>query len=104
MYKVNQEIITRMLNEMPNEKREVLKKALTRNLYLTSAYVLSSATLTVYKEGWLLRLEGTRANFTLFVKDNDGDFEYIRKPNENKLHKLYEQWVGMNECDFDNFH
>jgi len=102
MIKVNREIVARILHEMPEEKKEVLKKALERNLILTSSYVLSSCTLTIYKEGWLVKLDGTRCNFSVFAKDNDGDFEFIRKPNESKLHKLYEQWQPMDERDYRN--
>jgi hypothetical protein len=98
--KTNREIIARILQEMPEEKKEVLGKALERNLILTSTAVLSSCTLTVYKEGWLVKLDGTRCSFSVFAKDNDGDFEFIRKPNENKLSKLYEEWHSMDETDY----
>lgn len=103
MKKINQEIVAQILKEMPEEKKAVLVKALERNLYLTSSWVLSSCDLTVYKEGWLVKLTGTRCNFTVFAKDNDGEFEFIRKPAENKLHKLYSEWQGMNESDFYEF-
>jgi len=102
MIKVNREIVARILHEMPEEKKEVLKKALERNLILTSSYVLSGCTLTIYKEGWLVKLDGTRCSFSVFAKDNDGEFEFIRKPNESKLHKLYEQWQPMDERDYRN--
>lgn len=96
----NREIVKQMLTEMPESKKAVLKKALERNFILTSSYVLSSCTLTVYKEGWLVKLEGTRASFSVFAKDNDGEFIFMRKPNDDKLHYLYEEWQSMNESDF----
>jgi len=99
----NRDIVAAMLHEMPETKKTVLVKALQRNLTLTSSWVLSSCTLTVYKEGWLVQLDGTRSSFSVFAKDNDGEFEFIRKPNENKLHKLYDEWQSMNESDFTEF-
>lgn len=100
--RVNKEIVARILNEMPESKKEVLRRALERNSILTSAAVLSSCTLTIYKEGWLVKLDGTRCSFSVYAEDDDGEFVFKRKPNENKLHKLYEQWIPMNECDYDN--
>ena len=97
----NQAIVMEMLYQMPQEKKEVLKKALERNCILTSAYVLENCTLTVYKEGWLVELSGCRSSFSVYAKDNDGEFIFMRKPNENKLHKLYSEWERMNESDYD---
>ena len=102
MKKYNREIVAEMLEQMPEEKKIVLGKALYRNFLLTSAKVMSSCTLTVYKEGWLVRLDGTRCSFTVFAKDNDGEYVFMRKPAEKKLHKLYEEWQPMMEGDFDN--
>lgn len=99
----NQSIVSDILNLMPDQKKAVLSKALDRNFILTSARVLSSCTLVVYKEGWLVKLDGTRCSFSVFAKDNDGEFVFTRKPNESKLHKLYEDWESMNESDYDNF-
>ena len=101
--KINYEMALRIMNEMPNEKKESLSKALDRNMILTSARFLSMGEITVYKEGWLLVLNGTRCKFSVFAKDNDGEFEFIRKPNENKLHKLYQQTLYFNESDFYQF-
>ena len=103
MNKWNRQIVAEMLTQMPEAKKATLVKALERNLILTSSWVLSSCTLTIYKEGWLVKLDGTRCSFSVFAKDNDGEYEFIRKPNENKLHKLYEEWQGMNESDFYEF-
>ena len=102
-YPVNEEIMRDMLNNMPESKKTTLSKALDRNLVLTSSRVLAFATLTVYKEGWLLTLEGTRCGFKVFARDNDGEFEFIRKPNDNKLHKLYDEHDKLSESDFINF-
>lgn len=102
MKKFNREIVAQILSEMPESKKAVLCKALDRNLILTSSRVLASCDLTIYKEGWLVKLEGTRCSFSVFAKDNDGEFEFIRKPNENSLHKLYSEWTSMNESDYDN--
>lgn len=74
-----------------DEKRNaVLEKALMRNFYLTSSYDLPHGKFTIYKEGWYLELSGTRCGYSVFVKDNDGEMELTRKPNADKLHKLYE--------------
>lgn len=103
MHKTNREIVASILHQMPKEKKTVLVKVLQKNFILTSSWVLSSCTLTIYKEGWLVKLDGTRCGFSVFAKDNDGEFEFIRKPNENKLHKLYKEWMMMNESDYDEF-
>lgn len=101
--KINYEIVERIFQEMPKNKKELLSKALDRNMILTSSRVMSMGEITIYKEGWLLILNGTRCKFSIFAKDNDGEFEFIRKPNENKLHKLYQQTLYFNEQDFYKF-
>ena len=103
MKKYNMDITLDILHQMPESKKELLRKALIRNSLLTSAYLLSECTLTIYKEGWLVKLEGTRSTFTVFAKDNDGEFEFIRKPNENKLHKLYTETATLTESHFEEF-
>ena len=103
MYKINESMVARILEEMPENKKEVLGKALQRNMYLTSVAILNSCTLTVYIEGWYVELEGTRCRFAVFAKDNDGELEFIRKPAESKLHKLYKDWGPMDIDDFKNF-
>ena len=97
------EMTWRILDEMPTCKKEVLEKALDRNLILTSSWVLSSCTLRTYKEGWLIKMEGTRCSFTVFAHDNDGDLIFTRKPNEDTLHFLHEDWFSPNEVDFLNW-
>ena len=103
MTKVNREIVAEILQKMPENKKETLRKALDRNLILTSSRVLSCCEMTIYKEGWLVELTGTRCKFSVFAKDNDGQYEFIRKPNKDKLHKLYSESQMMNEDDYRNF-
>ncbi len=80
--KINYEIAAQMMKEMPESKKEVLRKALDRNFILTSSRVLCFGKITIYKEGWYLELEGTRCSFSVFAKDNDGEFEFTRKPSK----------------------
>ena len=98
-YKCNEGLSKEMLTSLSDRKRETLEKALTRNLYLTSCYILENGELTIYKEGFYLQLYGTRASFTVWFTDNDGDLIEGRKPNENKLHKLYSDFVKCDEGD-----
>ena len=100
--KINQEIASSMLHEMPLQKKQSLEKALDRNESLTSARVLSIGDITVYKEGWYLQLYGTRCQFSVYAEDNDGTLIFKRKPKENNLHKLYDQTLYFNENDFRN--
>lgn len=100
MYKVNRELLFQMLKDMPEPKKEVLRKALTRNSLLTSCRTLEHCYFTVYKEGFLIELCGTRCGFAVYANDNDGNFAFMRKPNKNKLHKLYSDWGRMNESDY----
>lgn len=99
---INYEIAAQMMKEMPESKKEVLRKALTRNLILTSSRVMSFGKMTIYKEGWYLELEGTRCSFSVFAKDNDGEFQFCRKPVERLLNKIYDETLYFNEGDFDN--
>lgn len=79
-----------ILKAMPENKKETLKHALDRNCILTTTYGLySSQTITVYKEGWYIELDGCRCNFKVWAGDNDGEFVFTRKPNEKNLHPLY---------------
>lgn len=99
----NLEIVKRILDEMPSEKKRVLGKALDRNMILTSARVLSGCTLEIFKEGWRVTLHGTRCSFSVFVKDDDGGFIFTRMPSRSKLHLLWVEWTSMNECDYEGF-
>ena len=97
---LNKEISLEMLNQMPENKKEQLEKALDRNNYLTSFRGLPIGEIFIYKEGFLLKLEGTRTNFSVYAKDNDGEFEFCRKPVEKKLHLLYVDSLRFSESDF----
>lgn len=103
MEKVNYEIAMDMLKNMPEKKKEVLKNALSRNYYLTSNWAMEFGTMIIYKEGFLLRLEGTRCSFSVFAYDRDGELEFARKPIENCLNKLYEDDIDLSELDFFQF-
>lgn len=94
MYECNKEIVRSILANLPENKRASLEAACRRNALLTSYFGLDSLTLTVYKEGFLIELEGTRSKFSVFALDDDGDVVILnRKPNESSLHKIYQQWT-----------
>lgn len=93
------ELALRIIEELPTDKKEVLSKALDRNAMLTSSYNLEHGNLEVYKQGWYLKLEGTRVNFNVWVTDNDGEFVYERKPRV--LDFLYDVNLRFSESDFD---
>lgn len=104
-----EEFTMMLLKEMPEEKKDVLRKALARNCFFTSARTLEHGKITIYKEGWYIELEGCQSGFKVFVLDNDrfdevGDtpIKVIRKPVERKLNKLYDASLHMWESDFDN--
>lgn len=102
MRNVNKEIALQMLDEMPENKKEQLRKTLSRNFYLTSVRNMEHGTFYVYKEGFYLRLEGCRCSFSIWAYDNDGELEFAsRKPRENKLSKIYDEHLSFNEDDFD---
>lgn len=92
MKNYQKEMIRDILVGMPEAKMEALKNACSRNSYLTSYFGLEHGMFYVYKEGFRVELLGTRSSFSVYVKDNDGDLEYTRKPAESKLHPLYELW------------
>lgn len=92
MKKINKEMVQWILADMPQEKKQALDKACYRNLLMTSEYGLENGTLTVYKEGWYLELEGCRSRFAVWAGDNDGELVFRRKPAESKLNKLYSEW------------
>ena len=84
-----------LAQSMPTEKKRVFNNACYRNLLLTSDYTIRNACLTVYKEGWYVEITGCRSKFALFAFDNDGEFEFSRKPKDSKLNYLW-------SCSFDN--
>lgn len=92
---IQRPIIEMMFDAMSAEKKEAFRNAAYRNCYLTSEYTLRNGRIVTYKEGWYLELEGCRSRFAAFAKDNDGELEIIRKPKDEKLHKIW----GM---EFDN--
>jgi hypothetical protein len=92
MTQVNRDIAREMLEKMSAEKRNALTNACRRNALLTSFWGLENATLTVYKEGWYLELDGCRAHFAIWCSDNDGELVQGRKPAEKNLNKIYSQW------------
>lgn len=92
MKSYNKEIAQEIMNKLPESKVTALRNACTRNAMLTSSYGLENMTMTIYKEGFLIQLDGCRSSFSVYAKDNDGEFEITRKPMESKLHKLYEAW------------
>ena len=98
---INYEIAMDMLNNMPETKKQTLRKTLERNLYLTSSYSMDSGAMTIYKEGFLLKLNGTRCNFTVFAFD-DGELVLSRKPIEKKLNKIYDDSLKFSESDYRN--
>ena len=104
-----EEFTVMLLEAMPEDKKNVLRNALDRNLHFTSARTLEHGKITVYKEGWYVELEGCQSGFKVFVLDNDrfddvGDtpFKVIRKPVDSKLNKLYDEPLHMWEADYDN--
>lgn len=96
--KISKQLAKYIIGILPESKRDILDKALDRNLYLTSVRTLSYGLLKVYEEGFYLELEGTRSSFKVFVKDFNGDLEVIRKPVN--LHILYHIGFNMNEDDY----
>ena len=84
--------------KLPEEKKATYEKACLRNYLLTSTPEMESVNLHVYKEGFCLEWIGTRCGFKVFAKDNDGELEILnRKPNENKLTKLYTDYGKAQE-------
>lgn len=92
MHEVNKWIAREMLTTMPEAKKELFRKACQRNAMLTGCYELENITITVYVEGWLLRLDGCRSSFAVFAFDCDGAFVFGRKPAEKTLEKIYSEW------------
>lgn len=92
MKSYNREIAQDIMNKLPESKITALRNACIRNSIFTSEYGLENMTMTVYIEGFKLTLEGCRSSFSVYAKDNDGEFEITRKPAESKLHKLYDTW------------
>lgn len=89
-----------LLKNMPEDKRETLRAAIRRTALLTSEFNLQNTNVSIYKEGYYITAEGCKSKWSMFVRDNDGEFEYIRKPNENTLHYLYNVWFSGMTIDY----
>ena len=85
-----------MFDAMPESKKEVFRKACYRAALLTSYYGLGFSTLSIYKEGYYLTMEGCRSSFAVFVKDDDAELSVVRKPKDDKLSYLW-GYHWMNE-------
>lgn len=86
----NKEIALEMLSNIPKSKKITLKKAVMRNWNFTSTYALPYGTMTVYKEGFYLQLEGTKCQFSVYAADDDGTLVVLKKkPAEKFLSRLY---------------
>lgn len=99
---INKEIALEMLSNMPKSKKITLAKEVMRNWDFTSTYALPYGTMTVYKEGFYLRLEGTKCQFSVYASDNDGTLIVLKKkPNEKFLNRLYvDSGLKFSESDF----
>ena len=100
MYKINIEIMRETLSTLPENRKEVFRKAIERNAILTSWYGMEFGTMTIYKEGFYMEFFGTRSRFAYWCFDNDGEFVHGRKPHESKLHMLYKDDAHFG-CDAD---
>lgn len=101
MENINKSIAMDILSALPECKRRTLSKACDRNSYLTSFYGLPDAKMEIYKEGFYLKLSGTRSQFSVYARDNDGILEpQQRKPKETELHKLYSDSFNLYESDY----
>jgi len=93
-----------MFDVLPDSKKKVFENACYRNYLLTSWTGLGFSRLHIYKEGFYLEMDGTRSRFTVFTKDNDGELEVMKKPNEDKLHKIWEaQWLNEMPKAFQDY-
>ena len=98
---INKSIAVDILRKLPENKQKVLSKACSRNNYLTAFYGLPEAKMEIYKEGFYLKLSGTRTKFSIYARDNDGILEpQQRKPKESELHKLYTDSFNLYESDY----
>ena len=92
MFKNNKDLVQEIIEMVKkDEKRnKALENAIDRNGILTSDYTLPFLTIKVYHEGFYLIFEGCRCKYSIFAEDNDSYLKLKRKPNENKLHLIYE--------------
>lgn len=94
-----------ILQKLPLEKQKALYNAINRNFMLTSEDNLYNTYLNVYKEGYYLHCSGTRCEFSCYLKDNDGELTFTRKPAEKTLNLLYTigLWNGVNSINYNQF-
>ena len=93
--------MNRLLNEMPDDKKERLTKILNFIDGLTSNHSMSTCEVIVYKEGFYLKFDGLRSTFTVYAEDCDGELVFKRKPK--KLEELWSTEFYTTEDDFSNF-
>ena len=86
---VQKPIIEMIMKALPDSKKKSLYNATNRNCILTSEYLLRNGTITTYKEGWYLELEGCRSRFAVWAWDCDGVVEIGRKPIDSKINKIW---------------
>ncbi len=101
--RVNTELAMDMLSNLSDAKKIQLDKMLSRNAALTSSYSCSNVSMRVYKEGFYLKLSATRADFSVWFYDYDGELVEGRKPVESKLHFLYETSIPVNMMSEDDW-
>lgn len=80
MKTINREIVRIMIDNMSNQKKQVLENAIKRNFILTSYAGLEWVKLTICKEGFYLEMNGCRSRFVLWCYDKDGELIEGRKP------------------------
>lgn len=100
---INHDLALDILRAMPEKKKEALRRALAINNHNTSARMLEHGSMTVYKEGWYVELNGCRCSFAVYAEDHDGEIIPMqRKTIEKKLHFLYCTTLSFDESDFDD--
>lgn len=100
----NKRIAFEIVNKLEGKKRTSFLKALDRNDWLTSVWILETLSMIIYKEGFYVTFEGTRCKFSVFAYDRDGEFEIAeRKPHDSKLHPLYIADGHTDESDFRDY-
>lgn len=75
---VYQQIAEILLENMPENKKELLRSAINRNDALTSFRGLENINLYITENGTLLKMRGVRCGFVLFM---DNYSAYRRTPN-----------------------
>lgn len=91
-----QEMAFQMLDDMPLEKKLVLKKACDRNNHFTSTFGLEHGTLYHTQHGFYLKLDGCQCSFSVYMNN---DMEYTRKPSKEVLGREF--WIHMDRYDYD---